>query len=444
MRLLKWGVVALLLVVGATTLFAGGGQERARGPVTVTFMVHEADLPKEFVDSFNAANPDINLVRVETNWEKWMADALAGTAADMMQVNGYEIAYFVHRDLLYDMTDMMRGSNAFAMDDIDPLGNLHYQYDRREFGKGSWYGLTKDYNNIGAITYNLEMFRKAGIAPLSTTQPIAYQDEFYNLSKKLTQKDSAGNVIVFGTEIAGNWAAFLASDMAYAAGTNFWADDKASVVNNDPRMRDIWKYWARFKVEDISSNSRNPASGWTGAMFQSDRAAIVQLGYWYGAQLSANENYNETYGWAPTPVLRPGARRYANTLGATGTALYSRSKVPNEAFRVFEWYNIGEYGIHRAKTGWGIPPFFSLRQYLPQDNKFNKDRLEIALEDSKYFVPYMGGLTPFAHPRSLHQNAWNAYIDQLVDGRINYDTFVDRFNADIAEALKAGKEELGM
>ena len=443
MKLLKLALTAALLLVGASLVFAGGGQE-AKGPVTVTFMVHEADLPKDFVDSFNAANPAVNLVRVETNWEKWMADALAGTAADMMQVNGYEIAYFVHRNLLYDMTEMMEGSTAFSMDDIDPKGNVHYQYDGEEFGKGSWYGLTKDYNNIGAVTYNVEMFKAAGIAPLSTTKPIAYQDEFYNLAKKLTQKDSAGNTVVFGTEIAGNWAAFLASDMAYAAGTSFWANEDASKMNEDPRMRDIWKYWARFKVEDISSNSRNPASGWTGAMFQSDRAAMVQLGYWYGAQLQANEGYNEKYAWAPTPILKPGAKRYTNTLGATGTALYSKTKYPQAAFKVFEWYNIGEYGIHRAKTGWGIPPFFSLREYLPRDNKFNKDRLDIALDDAEYFVPFQGGLTYFAHPRSLYQNAWNAYIDQLTEGDISYDKFVDSFYADINDALQAGKEELGM
>ncbi|MEE8592060.1 MAG: hypothetical protein V3T35_12155, partial [Spirochaetia bacterium] len=125
MKLLKWALVALLLIAGTTILFAGGGQE-GKGPVTVTFMVQESDLPKDFIDSFNAENPQINLVRVERNWEKWMADAMAGTAADMMQLNGSDIPYFSHRGLLLEMTDMIDESEMLDWDDIDPLGNQHY------------------------------------------------------------------------------------------------------------------------------------------------------------------------------------------------------------------------------------------------------------------------------------------------------------------------------
>jgi len=443
MKLLKFGLATMLLLICASVLFAGGDQE-SKGPVTVTFMVHEADLPKDFVDSFNADNPMVNLIRVEANWEKWMADAMAGTAADLMQVNGDQTAYFTHRGLWLDMTDMMDKSEMIQWDDIDPLGNLHYQYDGTVYGKGPWYGLTKDYNNIGAITYNREMFKDAGIADLSTTKRITYQDEFYDLAKKLTQKDSSGNVIIFGTEFAGNWATFWSSDMAYAEGTTFWSDDSASKMNNDSKMRNIWKYWAKFKVDDIASNIRNPASGWTGAMFQSDRVAMVQLGYWFGAQMMSNEGYNEKYGWAPTPILRKGSKPYTNTLGATGTAIYAKTKYPEAAFRVFEWYNAGAYGLERAETGWGIPPLYSLHKYLPKNNKFNKDRLDIALEDAKYFVPFLGGLTPFANPGTLFVGAWNAYIDDLVEGKINYDTFVDKFYADLDDTLAAGKEELGM
>ena len=441
---IKWGLVALLLVLGISMLFAGGSQEGAKGPVTVTFMVQESDLPKDFIDSFNADNPNINLVRVDRNFEKWMADAMAGIAADMLQMNGSEVPYFALRGLILEMTDYIEKSPLFEWDDIDPLGNQHWQFDGKEFGKGAWYGLTKDYNNIGCITYNTEMFAKAGLAKLSTTQPITYQDDLYNMAKKLTQKEASGNVIVFGIEFDGRWAALWASDMAYAEGTNFWADDISSKMNNDPKMRNIWKYWLRYKVEDIASNIRNPAAGWAGAMFQSDRAAMVQLGYWFGAQLMANEGYETKYAWAPTPILRKGSKRYTNTLGATGTAIYSKTKYPDAAFKVFEWYNAGDYGLERAKTGWGIPPLFSLRQYLPKNNEYNTSRLEIAFDDAKYFVPWMGALTPFALPRSLFQGPWNTHVDALVKGDTNYDTFIDRFYSDLDEILEAGREELGM
>jgi multiple sugar transport system substrate-binding protein len=441
MKLLKFGLIAALLVIGATALFAGGGQET--GPATLTFMVHEADLPKEFVDKWNAANPNINLVRVEQHFEKWIVEAMAGTASDLRQLGqGTDVPYFARRGLFLDITSQLKKSEVIKWDDIDPLGNSSYMWDGKEMGKGPYYGLTKDYNNIGAITYNVEMFKKAGLPLLSETQPITYQDEMYNLAKKLTVKDSAGNVTIWGYEIAGNWVPFFASDMAYAEGISFYGDKLTSVMNNDPKMRNIWKYWARFMKEDIASNVRNPAAGWTGAAFQSDRVAMVQLGYWFGAQLQENPGYNEKYAWAPTPILRKGSKRYTNTLGATGTVIFAKTKYPDAAFKVFEWYTAGEYGIHRAKTGWGIPAVYSLHQYLPEDNKFNKSRKAIALDDAKYFVPWYA--STLIRSESVWAGAWSAGIDDYVQGKISADVLVDRFNAYMNEELKAGKEELGL
>jgi multiple sugar transport system substrate-binding protein len=216
MKLLKSGLIAALFLLAALVVFAGGSQGTS-GPITLTFMVHAADLPEEFVAKWNAANPDINLVRVEENFEKWVADAMVGTAPDLRQLGlGSDTPYYVRRGLFLDITDRLKNSKMVKMDDIDPLGNASYRWDGTESGKGPYYGLTKDYNNIGALTYNVEMFNKAGLAKLSETEPITYQDDLYNLGKKLTVKDSSGNVIIWGYEIGSDWIEFLASDMAYA------------------------------------------------------------------------------------------------------------------------------------------------------------------------------------------------------------------------------------
>ncbi|UCF97536.1 MAG: extracellular solute-binding protein [Spirochaetaceae bacterium] len=442
MKVIKCFLISGLLVFTAAALFAGGGQET--GPATLTFMVHAADLPKEWVDQFNGANPDINLVRVEVNWEKWVVEAMTGTAPDLRQLElGSDTPYYARRGLFLDITDYLKKSELIKMDDIDAPASVHYRWDGTDSGKGPWYGLCKDYSAIGSITYNVEMFKKAGLAKLSTTQPIAYQNELYELAKKLTVKDSSGNVIFWGYEISPDWVQLFASDMAYAEGTSFFTDKLRSEMNEDPKMRNIWKWWTRFMVEDLSSNIRNPAAGWTGAAFASDRVAIVQLGYWFGAQLmTENPGYNEKYAWAPTPILRTGAKRYTNTLGATGTVIYAKTKYPDRAFRVFDWYTGGDYAVERARTGWGIPPLYSLRQYLPMGNEFNKTRADIAFDDAKYFVPWMASslikeFTPWAA-------AWNEGIDDLVQGNINADTFVDRYYAYLNKELEAGKKELGL
>ena len=42
----------------------------------------------------------------------------------------------------------------------------------------------------------------------------------------------------------------------------------------------------------------------------------------------------------------------------------------------------------------------------------------------------------------MHKKSWR--IAALVEGDIDYDTFIDRWYADLNETLAAGKEELGM
>jgi len=427
-------LVALLLLV----VFSVSAQKKT----TVRFLIVEADLPKDFVDKFMAANADINLVREEEDWTKWMADAIAGNAADLQRMgSGTDIAYYEKRGLLYDMTKLMQGGKIVKMDDIDMLGCSTYQYDGANFGKGKWYGLPKDYNNIGCLTYNKEMFKAAGVAPLSETVPITYYDELYNLGKKLTKKDASGKVQVWGFEYHSTaWTPFMVSDMATSQGLSIYADPQRSVMNNDPRVRDLWKYWARFTVEDISSNVRNPNTAWAGAAFQSDRAAITQLGYWFGAQMMSNKGYDTKYGWAPTPILKKGSPRVTNTLGATGITMYSKTKVAKEAFRVWEWYMGGEYGIERARTGWGIPPLKSLLKLLPEDNAYNKSRKAIALDDGKYYKPWQ-----FSKYVTWTQYlaSWTANVDDLVKGTITMDQFIDKFYAGLNDTFKTAREEVG-
>ena len=432
-------VLALLLCI-SVGVYAGGRQEARPQRITLKLMTYEPAFPTDWWERWNAENPDLQIVRTEWDWTKFVADAMAGTAADLNVLgSGADVAYYAERGLLLDLTEYFKKATLFTIDDIDKGGNSSYQWDGREFGKGSWYGLSRDFNNVGAITYNKKMFADAGIGELSTTTPITYMDDVYNLAKKLTKKDASGNVVTWGTEFQ-SWVSYLVSDMAYANEVSFFADRERSVMNDSPKMREQWKYWARFQAEDLAPNVRNPSPGWQGTNFQSDRVAFVQLGYWFGAQLQAEADHHERFGWAPTPILRPGARRYTNTLGATGLVIHADTKYPDEAFRFFEWYMAGDYAVHDAKSGWGIPPLKSLWQYLPQDTEYNRIRTQIAFDDAKHFVPVMS--SPFA-TISVYAEGYGKYIDELVRKEISADAFVDKMHGYINELLKLGKEEIG-
>ena len=135
------------------------------------------------------------------------------------------------------------------------------------------------------------------------------------------------------------------------------------------------------------------------------------------------------------------AKRVANTLGATGVSIYSKTKHPDPAFRVFEYYIGGEFGLHRAKTGWGIPPLLSFRKYLPEDTEYDRSRKRIALDDAKYFALWQA--TPYTCGPLTFED-WDNSLKDLVEDFIDQDSFIDRMYESINDYMKRGKEELGM
>ena len=255
------------------------------------------------------------------------------------------------------------------------------------------------------------------------------------LSAKLAEVDD--NII--GTEVHGAWFLFIASDMAYMIGKTLHNKD-LTMMNEDPEIRDIWKYFLRLRKEGISSNLENPLSGWAGSAFQAGSIGMVQLGYWYGASCAGVDGYEDKFGWAPAPVMEKGGMRVTNSLGATGFIISSQTKHPDEAYAVFDWYMAGAPGVERAETGWGIPPLKSLQPLLPTDNEFNRIRKDIALEEVKYMKPPQ---TSMYIRNSVYSSFWKEAESAYLKGEVSADEAIDMYYAGVNESLALGKEEVG-
>ncbi|MCP4403223.1 MAG: extracellular solute-binding protein [bacterium] len=429
----------LSLFVLATILFSVicGPSDVAAKKITLRFMSPESGLTEAWIKLWNDANPDIQIVREDLDHAKWIADSMAGKPADLKNLgSGTEVPFFVKRGMFLDLTDYFKKSSYIKEDDIALEGCSSYRFDGEVSGQGSWYGLPKDYNNVTAITYNKEIFKNAGVPFPSATEPMSYE-EFYQLAQKLT--DTSGQNVIFGTEVHGNWPFYIASDMAYMIGKKLHSDDYLT-MNEDPEIRDIWKYFLRLRQEGISSNSEHPLSGWAGPAFQAGNIAMVQLGYWFGASTAGVEGYEDKFGWAPAPVMEKGGKRVTNNLGATGVVISSRTKYPDEAFKVFEWYMGAEPGLERAETGWGIPPLKSMHGLLPEETEFDKVRKEIALEEMKYMEPPQ--LSSYVRVDVYAAN-WNVAKQALLAGDVDLDGAVDMFYEAMNEAFELGKEEIG-
>jgi multiple sugar transport system substrate-binding protein len=405
-----------------------GASVWAAPKVTLRVMAPSSDFTDDWIKMWNAANPDVQIAREELDQAKWIADHLAGSPADIIDLgSGADIPYFAKRGLLLDLTKYFAGGRKIG-NDIDKEGSSAY------FFEGKWYGLPKDYNNVTAITYNKTIFDKAGVPYPSSTVPMSYA-EFYDLAKKLSQPAKG----IFGTEVHGNWPLFIASDMAYMIGKPLHTDNQTR-INNAPEVRDIWKYFLRLRKEGVSSNLQYTLSGWAGPAFQAGNIAMVQLGYWFGASCASVPGYADKFGWAPAPVMVKGGTRVTNNLGATGFVISSKTRYPNEAYRVFEWYMADKPGVERAATGWGIPPMKSLQPLLPTGNAFDKGRKDIAMEEVKYMRPPQ---TSWYTRVAVYGNFWKEAEREYLSGKLTADAAVDLFYKNMNAAMANGKEEVG-
>ena len=211
------------------------------------------------MEKFNKENPDkITIVRTEPDYAKMVAEAAAGNASDLLNLGqGTDVAYYVPRGLFKDMTSYFQKSKVIRMDDIDLLGNREYQFDGKEFGKGAWYGLSKDYNNIGAD--HLQQGDVQG-----GRDPDAERDRSHHVRRAVrswprsSPRRTARARSPRGAPTCSGCGSSSPRTWPPCRGSASTPTRTKSVMNNDPKMRDIWKYFARFFAEDIAPEHEEP------------------------------------------------------------------------------------------------------------------------------------------------------------------------------------------
>ena len=77
------------------------------------------------------------------------------------------------------------------------------------------------------------------------------------------------------------------------------------------------------------------------------------------------------------------------TGAATGGVIYSGTKHPQQAWKVFEYLYAGLPAIERAKSGWGIPTLKSLLKYMPQTTPWDKAVFDVQNNEIKYSSPFL-------------------------------------------------------
>jgi multiple sugar transport system substrate-binding protein len=117
------------------------------------------------------------------------------------------------------------------------------------------------------------------------------------------------------------------------------------------------------------------------------------------------------------------------------------TKVPDAAWKVFEWYNGEQPALDRAGSGWGVPALKSWYEMMPRETEFQQQVqkvLEGELELNTpplQFNPYLGETTI--------SNAWLQYLEQAVQGNITFDDLLTNLENDVNAAIQDGIAAIG-
>ncbi len=163
MRMRRLCAVLLIVLVAATGLWAKGQKEESTGPVTISYILWDANqLPayEQCAQDFMAANPDIIVEINQLGWgDYWtglQTDMVAGIAPDVFTDHLAMYPDFASKGQLVDLSEYIKRDNVNTSGYMNNLDGLWATQD------GKRYGLPKDWDTI-AIVYNQDKMDAAGI-----------------------------------------------------------------------------------------------------------------------------------------------------------------------------------------------------------------------------------------------------------------------------------------
>ncbi|BBH22032.1 hypothetical protein Back11_33770 [Paenibacillus baekrokdamisoli] len=158
--------------------------------VTIRMNMGEGEITKDQITEFNKDHPNINLERVDADFNKLMAAIAANseTTPDILRVNGgNEFPFYAARGLALNLQPYFDASTVFKKDDLLSIGDI-FKWDGQNQGTGDLYGFVKDWQPETDMYINKKLFAEAGI-PIPDDKTALTWDQVADYAKKLTKKD---------------------------------------------------------------------------------------------------------------------------------------------------------------------------------------------------------------------------------------------------------------
>ena len=220
---------------------------------------------------FNKQYPNVavelSMDPISTGWGDYVTKVLgqftAGATADIYGTAIETFRAFASRGLWLPLDDYIKANPSFS--DFAPS-----LFDQSSY-KGHIYYMPIGWNNI-MINYNRDLFDKAGIPYRKDWT----WDEFRDIAKALTVKDSAGNVTQYGYEVPNQ--NFFVQPWFFTNGTSILNDDWSASNMTDPKVAESLQFL--HDLIHVDGVSPIPGSQTMDNQFLAGQVAMISRGHW--------------------------------------------------------------------------------------------------------------------------------------------------------------------
>ncbi len=323
----------------------GGGQQ-------------EDDIVEASIRAFEERNPGVRVKRINPGdsgqyFTKLQTMMAAGTPPDVFYMDFGRMAPFAQAGQLEELDRWFEAEAASEAPDALPVEDFFapavdaFRLQDGRMGEGPLYGVPKDFTTVG-IYWNRDLFDRAG-----ATHPTDdwTWDDFAEAARRIDALDDAT-----GAELV-TWPFVLRGYLwSRAAGIVDDAEDFGQLTLTDEATRRALRELRDWRFGEDGFLARAEAEGIDpGSLFLSGRIGMVgPFGRWVVPSYRSIEDFE----WDFAPLPRGEAR--ANVIATIAWSMSSRSKHPEESWRLLKWLTGPESQAAQSRLGLAIPTLRSV------------------------------------------------------------------------------------
>ena len=397
----------------------------------VTIMHQRNELSEDQQKQFETDNPGITMNFVTADQTRFFAMYAAGTPPDLYRCQAPSIPQFLARKLLYDLTPYFEASQLTKLDDLAAANDYYKADSPLSIGKGKIYGMCKDFSPDFTVFIYTKLFNDASVPVPDDTKALTYA-EVMDIAKKTTKMEG-DRILSLGYGYADGWIDRIWMAMLLETGQKLYTDgfDQIVLSANDEAKK-IVQYYLDLANQKVTPSPINPSpNGWFGTDYNAGILAMAQYGFWFSAMAETDTNRG---GCMMLPAPTWSGQRRDCTMTATGMIMTSATKVPDAAWKVFEWYNGGQPSIDRAKSGWGVPALKSQMSMIPQGTDFQKQVYKVLQGELALGTPPIQ-FNPFVG-ETVVSDSWLKNLDIVLKGDNKVETLMANIEAEVNLSIK--------